>query len=296
MKYRIVNFNKFQHFHDRKPPWIKVYRDLLDNIDWFRLSPMAGKSLINLWLLGSESFGNLPQDSEIAFRLRLNLQELDAVMKELIKFKFVEEGEYPLMGDDEMNMNERIRKTNGFSSRYVSNQTKMNVLVRDDHKCQVCSSTENLEFDHIIPVSKGGSSEADNLQLLCRSCNRSKRAKSHDEFATLKTGNINFLRSPETEIETETENKKIKTYVRFEEFWNEYPSIRKQNQKGCLEKWKAKDLDSIADKVIGYVKSMKQTKSWIEGYSPAPMTLINQERWNDSNEPIKIRKVWEGGI
>lgn len=295
MKYRIVNFNKFQHFHDRKPPWIKVYRDLLDNMDWAMLSPMAGKSLINLWLLGSESFGNLPQEPEIAFRLRLNLKELDLVMKELIKFKFVEEGEYPLMGDDEMNINERIRKTNGFSSRYVSNQTKMDVLVRDDHKCQVCSSTENLEFDHIIPVSKGGSSESDNLQLLCRSCNRSKRARSHDEFATLKTGNVKSLRSPETETEVETE-KNIKTIIRFEEFWNEYPSIRKQNKKGCLEKWKNKRLDLIADKIIGYVKAMKQTKSWMDGFSPAPMTLINQERWNDNNEPIKIRKVWEGGI
>ena len=293
MKYRIVNFNKFQHFHDRKPPWIKVYRDLLDNIDWFRLSPMAGKSLINLWLLGSESFGNLPQDSEIAFRLRLNLQELDSVIKELIKFKFVEEGEYPLMGDDEMNMNERIRKTNGFSSRYVSNQTKMDVLVRDDHKCQVCSSTENLEFDHIIPVSKGGSSESDNLQLLCRSCNRSKRAKSHDEFATLKTGNIKSLRSPETEIETE--RKKIKPIVRFSEFWEIYPNVRKNNKKGCLEKWQAKDLDLIADKVIGYVKAMKETKSWKEGFVPAPMTLLNQERWDDGNV-TNIRKVWEGGI
>ena len=63
-----------------------------------------------------------------------------------------------------------------------------------------------------------------------------------------------------------------------------------------MEKWKAKDLDLIADKVIGYVKAMKETKQWKEGFVPAPMTLLNQERYNDSNEPIKLRKVWEGGI
>ena len=90
------------------------------------------------------------------------------------------------------------------------------------------------------------------------------------------------------------EDKTIKTFVRFEEFWNEYPSIRKQNKKGCLENWKAKDLDLIADKVIGYVKTMKETKQWKEGFVPAPMTLINQERWEDGNMPT--RKVWEGGI
>ena len=50
----------------------------------------------------------------------------------------------------------------------------------------------------------------------------------------------------------------------------------------------------IADKVIGYVKMMKDTKQWKEGFVPAPMTLLNQERWEDGAMPT--RKVWEGGI
>jgi hypothetical protein len=91
------------------------------------------------------------------------------------------------------------------------------------------------------------------------------------------------------------EDKIIKTIVRFDEFWNLYPNVRKNNKKGCLEKWKSKDLDLIADKVIAYVKSMKETKQWKEGFVPAPMTLLNQERWNDGNV-THIRKVWEGGI
>ena len=90
------------------------------------------------------------------------------------------------------------------------------------------------------------------------------------------------------------EDKIIKTIVRFDEFWNLYPPVRKTNKKGCMEKWKAKDLDLIADKVIGYVKTMKETKQWKEGFVPAPMTLINQERWEDGTMPT--RKNWEGGI
>jgi len=87
------------------------------------------------------------------------------------------------------------------------------------------------------------------------------------------------------------EDKIIKTFHRFEEFWQEYPSVRKQNKKGCLEKWKAKDLDLIADKIIGYVKAMKQTKQWKEGFVCAPEVLINQERWDDSE--VKVKNPWD---
>ena len=48
---------------------------------------------------------------------------------------------------------------------------------RDGGKCVLCGSQENLEFDHIIPVSKGGATTYRNLQLLCQNCNRSKSDK-----------------------------------------------------------------------------------------------------------------------
>ena len=48
---------------------------------------------------------------------------------------------------------------------------------RDRGKCVECGSNENLEYDHIIPHSKGGGNTERNIQLLCEECNRSKGAK-----------------------------------------------------------------------------------------------------------------------
>lgn len=63
-----------------------------------------------------------------------------------------------------------------FSPRRLPISDDVRVLVwrRDSGKCVTCGSQEKLEFDHIIPVEKGGSSTARNIQLLCERCNRQK--------------------------------------------------------------------------------------------------------------------------
>ncbi|MDR7231352.1 hypothetical protein J2X45_002447 [Caulobacter sp. BE264] len=53
----------------------------------------------------------------------------------------------------------------------------MRIVRRDDYRCQHCQKKlqdTEVEFDHIIPVSKGGSSEEHNIRLTCFDCNRDK--------------------------------------------------------------------------------------------------------------------------
>lgn len=60
----------------------------------------------------------------------------------------------------------------------------LKVVRRDNHICQSCYQyvrDDEIEFDHVIPVSKGGPTTVDNLQLLCRECNR-KKSNSLNEF------------------------------------------------------------------------------------------------------------------
>ena len=53
----------------------------------------------------------------------------------------------------------------------VSNKMRFSIYERDGYRCKKCGRTDDLEVDHIFPISKGGKSTYDNLQTLCHRCN-----------------------------------------------------------------------------------------------------------------------------
>ena len=202
--YKIKNWEKFNLYRAKNPryqkkmTWFKFYgTDYINDIEIHKLSFEQKAVLVELWCLGSENDGMLPDHFEIAFRLHYPIEFIDKILKELFTRGWLEENSQPVRIEKRREREEKI---------YV-----------------------------------------------------------------------------------------VKTTDRFSEFWDLYPTTRKVNKKTCLERWANKNLDAIADEVISYVKKMKDSKSWKEGLSPAPLTLLNQERWNDG-EVQQVRKVWEGGI
>jgi DNA-binding MarR family transcriptional regulator len=203
--YKIKNWEKFNLYkaknprYQKKMTWFKFYgTDYINDIEIHKLSFEQKAVLVELWCLGSESDGILPDIFEIAFRLHYSIDFVDKIVNELFTRGWLEKDYQP------------------------------------------------------VSIEKRREREEKNIYV-------------------------------------------VKTTDRFSEFWDLYPTTRKVNKKTCLERWANKNLDAIADEVISYVKKMKDSKSWKEGFSPAPLTLINQERWNDG-EVQQVRKVWEGGI
>lgn len=81
-----------------------------------------------------------------------------------------------------------------FDYWYTKPKFKRAVFLRDNFTCQGCGyhkmredrpwlpNMSNLECDHIIPMAKGGLTTMDNLQTLCKECNRKKGTKVADVF------------------------------------------------------------------------------------------------------------------
>lgn len=67
--------------------------------------------------------------------------------------------------------------SSSLNRQQLSEEVRVFVWRRDGGKCASCGGQERLEYDHIIPVSKGGSNTERNIQLLCERCNRLKGSK-----------------------------------------------------------------------------------------------------------------------
>lgn len=71
---RVKNWEQFQHYTDRNPPWIKLHRSLLDDYEFSRLQDASKAQLILIWLFASQNGGRIPEDASF-LQLKLGLKK-----------------------------------------------------------------------------------------------------------------------------------------------------------------------------------------------------------------------------
>ena len=106
-------------------------------------------------------------------KLLISLSDFTRARKELARL-YADEPSYA----DEDGLLDAVKPRTRSSGRTpIPEAVRHAVWRRDQGRCARCDSQERLEFDHIIPVSRGGANTERNLQLLCERCNREKSAK-----------------------------------------------------------------------------------------------------------------------
>lgn len=85
--------------------------------------------------------------------------------------------------------------------------------------------------------------------------------------------------APEGYNNTYIKNTQLTTLTSFDSFWKAYP--KRENRKGCEEKWNKKKLDLKVKEIIDFIEKAKESDRWKKGYIKAPLVFLNQESWND---------------
>jgi hypothetical protein len=98
--------------------------------------------------------------------------ETPEVILRIKSLSFQRDEELKRLREQVANFESIERNLNGSSHRRpIPDDVKLLVWSRDGGACVKCGASKDLHFDHIIPYSRGGSDEAENIQLLCRACN-----------------------------------------------------------------------------------------------------------------------------
>lgn len=155
-----------------------LFRNLSDLNDYLKKHPL----LKNNTELFYEKYKDVIELRKAEY-LKNQQIENDRVEKETIKQQMIEKERKKRLHKEALaELIEAGEIFNHFTNREgkkesIPQDVMDKVWNRDGGKCVKCGSQENLEFDHIIPFSKGGATTYRNIQLLCKKCNIEKTNK-----------------------------------------------------------------------------------------------------------------------
>ncbi len=106
--------------------------------------------------------------------------------------------------------------------RHILRQTRAlsrkNILLRDRYSCQFCGRAfpaAELTLDHVIPRSRGGKTDWDNLVACCQSCNNHKGDRLPEEAG------LKLLRAPRP-FTLHTSRQLMRLMGKSDERWRKY--------------------------------------------------------------------------
>jgi hypothetical protein len=144
-----------------------------------------------LCLRGSEQLEKL-NDEEIAFALKISVDELNATKEIFIKKCFIDSQWNVLQWEKRQyisdDANSRVKKyrynmkNNGQLSSYSYTKHRVTVYSRDNNLCVYCGSSKSLCLDHLYPVRLGGDDNIDNLVTACKKCNSGKSGRTVEQI------------------------------------------------------------------------------------------------------------------
>lgn len=85
---QVKNWEEFQHYKDRTPPWIKMYNHLLDDFEFSCLPDASKAHLLSIWLLASRTGNRIPNNARWIGN-KINATE-DVDLQSLINSGFLE--------------------------------------------------------------------------------------------------------------------------------------------------------------------------------------------------------------
>jgi len=117
---QVPNWREFQHYKNRRPPWIKLHRTLLDNYEYHQL-PLASRALAPcLWLIASDDENGVIEcaSEALAFRLRVTEEDLLQALKHLVDRGFFVDASNSLAKRSQLAMPEREGEGEGEESPF----------------------------------------------------------------------------------------------------------------------------------------------------------------------------------
>lgn len=157
--------------------WFRMYGEFATDPKVQMLSEANQRRYVMLLCLRCSNGDVTLQDEEIAFQLRISMDDWMATKAVLLAKRLITEDCRPTAWDK--------RQSADFSrpSSEVWRKIRSRIFERDAFTCVYCGARGvRLECDHIVPVAIGGSHDESNLATACFACNRSKHSKTLEQW------------------------------------------------------------------------------------------------------------------